>query len=83
MERIVRQLLSFTRNRFGGENIDIEKALQKTGGAIFLQRIGKNPFNPQYNPREEGRRLFKVLKALFPGATLKALRVELNRQFKP
>jgi len=79
MKRIIRQLLSFTRNRFAGPNSDIEEALQKTGGAIFLQRIGKNPYNPQ----EEGQRLFKVLKVLFPRATLEALRAELNRQFKP
>jgi hypothetical protein len=78
MERIIRRLLSFTRNKFAGRNSDIEKALQKTGGAIFLQRIGKNP----YNPSEEGQRLFRVLMILFPKATLEVLRVELNRQFK-
>jgi len=79
MERIIRQLLSFTRNGFAGPNSDIEEALQKTGGAIFLQRSRKN----SYNSQEEGQRLFKVLKVLFPRATLEALRAELNKQFKP
>lgn len=75
MERILRQLLSFTRNRFGGPNKDIEKALQKTGGAIFLERIKRKSHNPQ----EEGERLFRVLKALFPHSTLEVLRAKLNR----
>ena len=68
--------LMFARKNFGGPNEDIEKALKKTRGAIFLKRIGSEP----YDPIEDGERLFKVLSVLFPRQTLDVLAKRLCEQ---
>jgi len=77
MERIIRQVLRFTRNAFGGPNRDIEEALQRTGGAIYLKKVNGNQ---PYNPKEEGERLSKVLSVLFPKPTLDVLTRKLAKR---
>lgn len=68
--------LVFARKNFGGPNEDIEKALKKTRGAIFLKKIGSEP----YDSKDEGEKLFKVLSVLFPRQTLDVLAKRLCEQ---
>jgi len=68
--------LTFSRKTFGGSSEDIERSLQKSHGAIFLIKIGEEP----YDPEREGEKLFRVLRALFPKPTLDALSKKLCEQ---
>lgn len=62
--------LKFARNNFSGPNADIERLLEVTKGAIFLKRL-KN--GEPFDPKEEGRRLYRVISLLFPEETISAL----------
>ena len=77
MERLIKQVLRFTRNAFGGSNRDIEEALEKTGGAIFLKKVSDRY---PYKPEEEAERLHKVLSVLFLKPPLDALAKRLRKQ---
>lgn len=68
--------LMFTRRKFGDLNKDIETALKKSDGAIFLNRVSGEP----YDPEEDGEKLFKVLTVLFPRQTLDVLAKRLYEQ---
>jgi len=75
MKKVIRRLLCFNRRTFNGPNKDIEAALEKAGGAIFLERLRNGK---PYNPKEEGERLFKVLSILFPKSTIDVLARKLK-----